>query len=178
MVKVNGSIKSTVSDRTGDGASFTSAWMLVHMKSLQSSYDVGDISEIPHLLDQIGVEVASMTADGAYDDEAVYNAVAERHPEAAVIIPPRVTAVTGGTTPIQRDLHIATIAKHGRMGWQRRSGYNRRSLIETAMFRYKTIIGRRLHARTLTNQRTEAKIGCNALNRMTALGMPASARVR
>jgi hypothetical protein len=64
------------------------------------------------------------------------------------------------------------------MGWQRRSGYNRRSLIETAMFRYKTIIGRRLHARTLPNQRTEAKIGCGVLNRMTALGMPVSARVR
>jgi hypothetical protein len=89
-----------------------------------------------------------------------------------------VTAVAGGTTATQRDQHIATIAKHGRIGWQRRSGYNRRSLIETAMFRYKTIIGRRLHTRTLPNQRTEAKIGCNVLNRMTALGMPASARIR
>jgi hypothetical protein len=46
------------------------------------------------------------------------------------------------------------------------------------MFRYKTIIGRRLHARTLPNQRTEAKIGCNVLNRMTALGVPASVRIR
>jgi transposase len=140
--------------------------------------DVGDVSEIPHLLDQIDADVASMTADGGYDGEAVYDAVAERHPGAAVIIPPRATAVTGGTSAIQRDLHIATIAKHGRMGWQRRSGYNRRSLIEAAMFRYKTIIGRRLHARILPNQRTEAKIGCGVLNRMTALGMPVSARVR
>ena len=63
------------------------------------------------------------------------------------------------------------------MGWQRRSGYNRRSLVETAMFRYKTIIGWRLHARTPPNQRTEAKIGRNVFNRMTAFGMPASARV-
>jgi transposase len=139
--------------------------------------DVGDVSEIPRLLDQIEADVASMTADGAYDGEAVYNAVAERHPGAAVIIPPRVTAVAIGTTATQRDLHIATIAKHGRMGWQRRSGYNRRSLIETAMFRYKTIVGRRLHARTLPNQRTEVQIGCNILNRMTGFGMPASVRV-
>ena len=63
------------------------------------------------------------------------------------------------------------------MGWQRRSGYNRRSLVETAMFRYKTI-GRRLQARTLSNQKTEAKIGCNVLNRMTGLGMPVYARIR
>jgi hypothetical protein len=46
------------------------------------------------------------------------------------------------------------------------------------MLRYKTIIGRRPHARNLPNQRTEAKIGYNVLNRMTALGMPASARIR
>ena len=49
---------------------------------------------------------------------------------------------------MQRDQHIATIEKHGRIGWQRRSGYNRRSLVETAMYRYKTIIGRRRLART------------------------------
>ena len=139
--------------------------------------DVGDVSEIPRLLDQIEAEVVSMTADGAYDGEAVYNAAAERHPDAAVVIPPRVTEVARGTTETQRHLHIETSAKHGRMGWQRCSGYNRRSLIETAMFRYKTIIGRRLHARTLPNQRTEAQIGCNILNRMTGLGMPASIRV-
>jgi hypothetical protein len=63
------------------------------------------------------------------------------------------------------------------MGWQRRSGYNRRSLVETAMYRYKAIIGRRLHARNLLNQRTEAKIGCNVINRMTRLGMPVSVRI-
>jgi hypothetical protein len=55
--------------------------------------------------------------------------------------------------------------------------YNRRSLVETGMYRYKTIVRRRLNARTLPNQRTEAKIGCNVLNRMTGLGMPASARL-
>ena len=44
--------------------------------------DVGDVSEIPDLLDQIDAEVVSMTADGAYDGEAVYDAVAKRHPEA------------------------------------------------------------------------------------------------
>jgi hypothetical protein len=69
------------------------------------------------------------------------------------------------------------IAKHGRIGWQRSFGYSRRSLAETAMYRYKTIVGRRLHARTLPNQRTEAKIGCNVLNRITSFGMPISVRI-
>jgi transposase len=139
--------------------------------------DVGDVSDVPELLDQIDADLASMTADGAYDGEAVYDAVAERHPEATVIIPPRATAIPSETMTTQRDRHLAAIAKHGRIAWQRCSGYNRRSLVETAVFRYKTIIGRRLHARTLPNQRTEAKIGCNVLNRMTSLGMPASVRI-
>jgi hypothetical protein len=140
--------------------------------------NVGDVSELPDLLDQIDTDVASLTADGAYDGEAVYEAAAGRHPDAEVIIPPRATAVPNEITTRQRDRHIATIEKHGRMGWQRRSGYNRRSLVETAIYRYKTIITRRLRARTLPNQRIEAKIGCNLLNRMTCIGMPASVRIR
>ena len=121
--------------------------------------------------------VASLIADGAYDGETVYDAVTDRHPEADIIIPPRATAVPSTSGAMQRDQHIATIEKHGRIGWQRRSGYNRRSLIETAMYRYKTIIGRRLYTRILSGQQVEAKIGCNALNRMTSLGMPATIRI-
>jgi len=78
--------------------------------------DVGDISEMPELLDPIDADLASMTADGAYGGEAVYDAVAERHPAATVIIPPRATAVSGGTVSTQRDRHLAAIAKHGRGG--------------------------------------------------------------
>jgi len=68
--------------------------------------DVGDISEVPDLLDQ----------SGAYDGQVVYDAVAERHPKAVVIVPPRITAVAGAA---QRDKHLTTIAEHGRMRWQR-----------------------------------------------------------
>ena len=55
--------------------------------------DVGDVSELPGLLDQIDAEIASLTADGAYDGEVVYDTVANRHPDAEIIIPPRATAV-------------------------------------------------------------------------------------
>ena len=88
------------------------------------------------------------------------------------------TTVRNETVATQRNRHIADIAKHGRIGWQRRSSYTRRSLVETGMYRYKTIVGRQLHARTLSNQRIEAKIGCNVLNRMTGLGMPVTIRIR
>ncbi len=42
--------------------------------------DVGDVSAVPDLLEQIDSRVVSLTADGAYDVEAVYDAVTERHP--------------------------------------------------------------------------------------------------
>ena len=45
------------------------------------------------------------------------------------------------------------------------------------MLRYKTLIGRRLHARTLPTQKTEAKVACKVINIMTGLGMPVSYRV-
>ena len=140
--------------------------------------DVGDISALPDLLDQIEDPVGSVTADGAYDGETVYDEVLQRHPAARVIIPPRSTAIVSETGTTQRDEHLHSIGQHGRLGWQRRSGYGRWSLVETAMYRYKTIIGRRLHARTLPNQQTEAKIGCNVLNRMASLGMPISVRIK
>jgi hypothetical protein len=56
-------------------------------------------------------------------------------------------------------------------------GYGKRSLVETAMFRYKTLIGPTLRARTLPAQRTEAHVACSVINRMTQLGMPLSQRV-
>ncbi len=67
--------------------------------------EVDDGAEVGSLLDQVTGPVASFTADGAYDQEDVSAAVAERHPEAAIIVPPRATAVPSGaaeTTPTQR----------------------------------------------------------------------------
>ena len=119
--------------------------------------DVGDVSELAGLLDQVATRVASVMADGAYDGETVYNAVTDRHPDADIVVPPRATAVPSTIGATQRDQHIATVEKHGRIGWQRRSGYNRRSLVETAMYRYETIIGRRPYARNLFGQQIEAK---------------------
>jgi hypothetical protein len=142
----------------------------------------GDAALVGPLLDQITGLIASVTADGAYDGEPVYRAVAERQPDppAAVIIPPRATAVaspTADTTPTQRDRHIGMIHDKGRMGWQRAVGYGKRSLGETAVFRYKTTLGRSLRARTLSSQKTEARVACSVLNRMTRLGMPVSQRI-
>jgi hypothetical protein len=98
--------------------------------------DVDDGSQVDPLLDQIAAPLASLTGDGAYDQEGVYATVAQHHPDADVIIPPRSTAVPSEMTesaPTQRDRHLQSIAEHGRMGWQKRSGYTRRALVETVL---------------------------------------------
>src|SRR3954452_16294570 len=55
--------------------------------------DVDDGSQAGPLLDQVAGPVVSFTGDSAYDQDRVYASVAERHPEAAVVVPPRATAV-------------------------------------------------------------------------------------
>lgn len=77
----------------------------------------------------------------------------------------------------ERDRHIHAIQSHGRMAWQKSSGYNRRALVETSISRFKRIIGGRLRTRSLPAQRVEAGIGVSILNKMARLGMPVTERV-
>ena len=142
--------------------------------------DVDDGSRVGPLLDQVTDPVASFTGDGAYDRDDVYGAVAGRHPEAAVVAPPRSTAVpsaTADTAPTQRDRHLQMIAERGRMGWQKAAGYNRRALVEASISRYKRVIGDALRFRTVSRQATEVAIAVNALNRMLECGRPKSVRI-
>ena len=64
-----------------------------------------------------------------------------------------------------------------RMEWQKRTGYGRRALAETAMSRWKGLIGPKLRARTLSGQQGEAAIAVAVLNRMTPTAKPISAPV-
>ena len=123
--------------------------------------------------------MASFTADGAYDQEGVSAAVAERHPDAAIIVPPRSTAVpseTAETAPTQRDRHLHNIAEHGRAAWQKSSGYTKRARAEAAIGRFKQVIGDGLCSRTDERRATEVDIAVYALNRMLEFGRPISVR--
>ena len=145
-----------------------------------TNHAVDDASQVGPLLDRLDDRIASFTGDGAYDQEGVYASVAERHPEAAVIVPPRSTAVlsdTAETTPTQRDRHLQLIAEKGRMGWQRASGYNIRARIEATIGRFKGVIGDGLRSRTDQRRATEVGVAVHALNRMLELGRPESVRI-
>src|SRR5690349_1800434 len=145
-----------------------------------TGHETDDGSRVGPLLDQVDDPLASFTGDGAYDREDVYGTVAERHPEAAVVVPPRKDAVPSAaaeTEPTRRDRHLRCIAEHGRMGWQKASGYNRHALAEAAVSRYKRVIGDALRSRTDPGRAVEVAIAARALNRMLELGRPESVRV-
>src|SRR3954447_2690281 len=165
------------------------AWRKLHLAvdaktgtivaSTLTSKEVDDAAELGPLLDQIEEPLAAVIADGAYDQDRVYDDVAEHSPEAAVVVPPRSTAVLSPSTdtdPTQRDCHIQAIAEQGRMGWQKTSGYNARAGAEGAMSRYKRIIGDTLRSHTRPAQEVETRIAVTVLNRMLDLGRPESVR--
>ena len=150
------------------------------MAAALTSKEVDDSAQVGLLLDQISDPLTSFTGDGAYDQDGVYAAVAERHPEAAVIVPPRTTAVpstTADTAPTRRDGHLRCIAEHGRMGWQQRSGYNKRARAEAAIGRWKQVIGEGLRAHTDERRATEVNVAVHALNRMLEFGRPNYVRI-
>jgi hypothetical protein len=142
--------------------------------------EVDDGSQVEPLLDQVPGPLASFTGDAAYDQTGMYNTIAKRYPDADVIVPPRSTAVlseNGETAPTRRDRHLQSIAEHGRMGWQKRSGYTRRALGESAIGQLKRVIGDALRSRTDRRRTTEIAIAVHALNRMLELGRPKSVRI-
>jgi len=137
--------------------------------------EVDDGAKVGPLLDQITGAVASFTGDGGFDQDCVYASVAEHSPRAAVVVPPRATAVpseTAETAPTQRDRHLRFIAEHGRMAWQKASGYTTRARAEAAIGRFKQVIGDGLRSRMDDRRATEVDIAVQALNRMVDLGRP------
>ncbi|WP_143467566.1 transposase, partial [Leptolyngbya ohadii] len=124
--------------------------------------------------------IEQVSTDGAYDHRHCYDEIAAQGAKA--VIPPRQDAVIwqhGNCkgNPHPRDENLRHIRKHGRKRWKQDSGYHRRSIAETTMFRLKTILGGNLSARKFDNQAVELFIKCAALNRMIQIAKPNSYKV-
>lgn len=146
---------------------------------LLTANSISDDATVKELLEQIEPELLACAADGAYDKRKVYDALNEHSPEVEILIPPRKNARiwqhgNSKAKRLKRDENLRYIRKYGRQHWKEDSGYHMRSLVETTMFRLKTIFGDELSARLLETQTTQALIRCLALNKMTHLGMPES----
>ena len=159
--------------------------------------DADDAAQAPALLCQCEGTLASVTADGAYDRDPVYQAAAARQPGSPpeVVIPPRADAVLDTADPDQqtpRDRHVQLVepaqtasrfrggspdmADRGRVGWQRATGYGIRNHAETTMGRYKHLIGPKLRDRSRSAQHGEVALAVQVLNRMIREAKPVSVR--
>lgn len=141
-----------------------------------------DAAQVAALLGQAEGQIASVTADGAYDGEPTYAAAAARQPDPIpdVIVPPRSSAVMSREDPdaqSPRDRHIQLISQNGRIGWQRATAYGRRNLVETTIGRYKHLIGTKLQGRSLRSQQGEAAIAVATLNKMIRVAKPMTVRL-
>ena len=132
-----------------DGTRTRRSWRKLHLgvdadtgqivASALTTKDVDDGTQTDPLLDQIDGTIGSFTGDGAYDQESVCASVTKRHPEAAVIVPPRSSAVPSADA-------------------------------ETAIGRWKQVIGDGLRSRTDERRATEVNVAVRALNRKRSLG--------
>ena len=126
------------------------------------------------LIGEIDDNLASITGDAAYDMVAFYEAVGARC--ANVVVPPTRTASMSrrGPRSSARDRTIRMVKELGRRRWKKASGHHRKTRMENAFFRYKSIIGDGLRARSARGQVAQARLAYNVLNGLTDLGRPAS----
>ena len=132
--------------------------------------DFKDNEVLPMLMNQLDPQnVSRVTGDGAYDEKKCF-AWAEENKIKAVF-PPRRGAKTqrhgnSKKKPKTRDILVRGIKRLGRKIWKKRVKYHRRSIAETAMYRFKTLLGDRLQSRKFENQWAEVLLKVNILNQM------------
>jgi IS5 family transposase len=172
------------------GYTYRRTWRKVHLgideargeivAAIVTTNNYHDSQVLPDLLEQVDAEIEQVSGEGSYDRRTCYEAIRARHAQAT--IPPQRTAKIwqhGNTKAerLARDQNLRRIRQVGRAAWKRESGYHRRSLAETTMFRLKTIFSERVTARSFAGQAVQLFVRCAALNRMTQLGKPDSYQV-
>jgi hypothetical protein len=185
------------------GVSKRRTWLKLHLAidiktqevcaSVVSTAAVSDDEAFAPLLDQIEDDLASVGGDGAYDKGGVREQIEARG--AAPRIPPRRDARLQDHKKRVSKLRQQALAKRddairrieelrrtqtkgdlseARKLWKQEMHYHRRSLAETAMYRYKIIFGQAVRARAFDNQTKELCLNIAAMNKMTRLGIPST----
>ena len=143
-----------------------------------TTHSVGEAKPAARVLNKIPGKLKIVRGDGAYDPSIVRQ-TAYKKGARMIAPPPRHASIKGATDGWEkdRDEDIATIyelggKEAGRRPWKEKVGYFKRSLIEMAILRIKTMFGEKLKSRLLGTQRTEVLCKCLILNKMNECGMP------
>jgi IS5 family transposase len=141
--------------------------------------NVHDCTVLPELL-STQKNIGDVYADGAYSFKQGFDAIAQCGGIPSIPVRSGTTAVSKNPSSgeiLRNELLLKIRECGGRFAWKKTSGHHRRSLVETHMFRLKTMLGGTLRGRKFANQQTEAKIMAKILNQMAHLGMPKSEKV-
>ena len=145
-----------------------------------------DGNYLPRLIAQVKGPIEQITGDGAYDKKNCYQSAYQRNAKA--VFPPQHNAC------VQRNKYKKDPALQARdeviqyvgrdndrderlKQWKQGNNYHKRSLVETMMFRMKTIFGDQIRSRTFKNQQTDLLVRCYAMNKINSLGLPISESV-
>lgn len=120
------------------------------------------------LLNNTRGPIATVVADGAYDEQEAREEIRKRRAQA--LIPPPCNAILHGTDP-DRDDAIRVIRgldgdKEAKSLWGKLTGYSIRALVETAFSRVKRLFGERLFSKVADKQAVENRLRCLILNKM------------
>ena len=171
------------------GISKRRTWRKIHLAICPNSHEIvlsklsksitTDAKDAKSMVEKLPKSVSVVYGDGAYDQEPFY-AELYKH-KMKFIIPPR----QGGKLRNSRDKPwlqirnniLKTIIGLGddaeaKKLWKILSRYHRRSLVETAMFRFKKLFGNDFRSRKIKYQKAELFVKSLAMNTMTKLGMP------
>lgn len=199
-VKKSGQARHIVVDSTGvkvygegewktrqHGISKRRTWQKLHLgidettgeilSAVVTTNDYHDSQVLEDILNGVESEISQVSADGAYDTKNSYEQIKQRQARASIPLRKNARIQQHGncqTPPLSRDENLREIRKMGRKKWKRESGYHRRSLAETTMFRLKCIFGGKLASRQFDNQAVELFLQCSALNRMIQICKPES----
>lgn len=169
------------------GASKRRTWRKLHLGIDEATQDIvafdltdnstGDQQHLPELLNKMprSISLKQVSADGIYDSHACYETVHEKG--ARLVTPPRKNAVLPRGRPSKKESlrtrAVRDCKRRGRTAWKKHHRYHRRSLSETAMYRFKTTFGGSLFSRSFPRQKTEAILKVKTLNTFRRLATPA-----
>ena len=145
---------------------------IVAMELTQSNRHDGKI--LPNLIEDIA-KIETAYADAAYMSRECFEAIDAKGGKAIIDLRGGTSLARAPTPGLeQRNRIVREIwdCWGCKKTWKKRSGYHRRSLAETQMYRFKKLLGPMLLSRKMATQVVEAKIKSMILNQMTQLGMP------
>lgn len=134
---------------------------------------ISDSSAAETILDNIKLNVSSVSGDAGYDRKKIYK-ICKKLNSKAIIRPQNNARIRTEDVFLDRNKNVSDIRSLGSKKWRIRSGYSKRALVETAIFRYKITFGDKPQAHKFENQITEVAIKCYILNKFYELGRPNS----